>query len=207
MNLFILCNTNRIILKKKPIHDPTHSFSDLPIEIIDQHILKYFDFRDWLRFVIVCKKWLAVARQSVLPKQLVVKESRDVEIACAILSKYTIQTLVLNITSPLDRLERIINASTSVKTLVLHPCTKYRGSAQFKFIHIETLSVGDWSLLKHFPNVTRLKIPIARADLLENNEFPLVQELEIEIIKLLQATNDSGNTLPPKSLLKQYCNW
>ncbi len=174
---------------------PTFSFVFLPEEIFKHLILKYFDFRDWLKLVIVCKQWQAAAQQSQLNKQLVFRAPLKAAVACSIIAKYRVNTLVIDKPTILIRkLDRLLQASTSVTTLVLDEGSAVsimKSPAQIHWPHITTLAieseleqyqvpmVSTLAVLKIFPNVTKLRIAFQDQDGMNGHTYPSVRELEI----------------------------
>lgn len=185
--------------------DPIFSFSLLPDDIFSHHILKLFDFRAWLRLVIVCKQWYLAAQRSHLPQQLIVKELH-IKPALSILAKYHITTLVVDKDVRFELIKQMLETSLSITTLVAGAQAPDDEQEAEQFTQITTLAADNCSLLECFPNVTRFKVTSPFNSQLNFVTRPQIKELEINI-----ETNDHSDwryldrlrTLFP-SLVKLY---
>lgn len=153
--------------------------SSLPLEIIANQILKYFDFSRWIKSLIfVSKRWQQAAIQSTVSKQIVISLllSTSALKSLNIISRYNIDTLIIkNMGNDIRLLTRLSSASNKLNTIVfveqipeitgtvfaeLEERTKHSKPLSSSFPQISTLviSASNFSFLRLFPNVSRLKL-------------------------------------------------
>jgi hypothetical protein len=177
----------------------------LPIEVLANHIFKYFTFADWMNFITpVCKLWQQAAIISTAPKQMWLDlNNQFFATFIPLIAKYRIATLILqDDIVALGLLERALNASPKLNTLVfaetdefshtdLTPATtmaeisKHVPEKTFPYITTLAITEEHFALLQLFPNVTRLRIQYYDETVLASLErsdipkFPKVRELEV----------------------------
>ncbi len=157
---------------------------DLPLEIIGNHIFKFFQFHYWLKnFVLVNKQWNKAAIHSNAQKQLIIRPRAQQPSRCDIepletAMHYQITELfIYDIKITPSALVLLLQASKKLTLAALYKCFPGFYSAHkyqnITFPNITTVFVPN-DLLKHFPNAFQVELsdstPISQT-------FPKVTEL------------------------------
>jgi ankyrin repeat protein len=163
----------------------TPTFKDLPLEILGNHIFKFFDFEYWLKsFVVVSKYWQLAAVQSTVDKQLRVRKVGIV----GIVKQYKVSTLIVKFSPHLPELVTLIKASPRVRSVKLkREVYNLRETAEPSLIakyscsNVSTLyiSASQLHLLRFFPNATRVCLSTSHTYYSQNFTSHSVLELAL----------------------------